>query len=54
MTDLQTQLFKLAESDLDTDNDRDDLRRDIQKLNAAELRHNIKVFRDADSFIDYR
>lgn len=49
LTPLQQELFDLTQPCLDTVEVTDEeLIRDIKSLNAAELRHNIRVFKDAE------
>jgi len=46
MTALQQQLFELLKSECDDTLTESALIADIQAMNAAELRHNIKVFEE--------
>ena len=53
MTPLQQELFDLSKDGLDTVcYTEEQLEADIKTLNAAELRHNIRVFKEADETIE--
>ena len=46
MTDLQQKLYDMLEDELDLEIEKKCLAGDIRTMNASELRHNIKVFKE--------